>query len=151
MKRLLLFMILAALSASLSAATGLRVDKIFNGGYESDSEVELMIMSGDNSFLKKNGVTFMQLFKGPSAKYASKIVPLLKADGSKAIGQKVTYDKGRLHYAFYSLPPKTVGKVKLNRYICYLDGPKNQLRNVMLLYIEGPISPDKANRLFKSM
>jgi len=151
MRRQLLLMILATLSVSMSAATGLRVDKIFNGGYESDPEVELMIMSGDSKFLRSNGVTFMQLFKGPSAKYMEKIVPLLKADGAKAIGKKVTYEKGRLHYAFYSLPPRTVGKEKLNRYICYLDGPRNQLKNVMLLYIEGRITSDRANKLFKSM
>lgn len=148
MKRITLLAFLAVLAITLHARTGLNIDKIFEGGYEKDPKVELMIMSGD---LPNKGVTLMQLFKGPADKYASKITPLLKLDGDQATGKKVTYENGKLHYAFYTLPPKVVKGRRINRYICYLDGPKNALSSVMLLYMEGYISAQAANRLFKSM
>ncbi len=148
MRRVSLLMLLAIFAMALQARTGLNVDKIFDGGYEKDSKVEIMMMSGN---MPLNGVTLMQLFKGPAKKYASKITPLLKIDGADAIEQKVTYDGGKLHYAFYTLPPKVVKGRKVNRYLCYLDGPKQALSSVMLLYMEGELSAWAANRLFKSM
>lgn len=149
MKRLSLFILIVFASISLSAKTGLRVDKVFEGKYERDPEVSMTFMSGDNNFLGKNGITALQFFKGPSSKYASLIVPLLTADGANAVGRKVSYERGKLHYAFYSLPPKVVNKKKINRYLCYLDGPRKSRGSVMLLYMEGEITTEKANKLFK--
>lgn len=151
MKRLLLIVITAMISLSVSAVTGLRIDKIFDGQYQNDPDVTLTLMSGENSFLKRYKLTTLRFLMPRQSKYASKIVPLIIADGANAIGKKISYENGKLHYAFYSLPPKIVNRKEVKRYICYLDGPKNSLESVMLLYMEGDIFPEQANRLFKSM
>lgn len=150
MKRLLfLMMALTIFGLSASAQSSLAINRIFGGKYSSDPSVTETLMSGDQSFLRDNKLSTFATFKGNAEKYVPIIQPLVLADGAHARARNVRYRDGKLHYAFFVLPPMTVNGKNLNRYLYYLNNEKAKKPSVMVIYFDGTLSGVKAEALIK--
>lgn len=134
-----------------SAQSGLEINKIFGGKYSSDPTVTETLMSGDQKFLREHKLNTFATFKGNANKYAQIIQPLVVADGSHSRARNVRYRDGKLHYAYFVLPPVTTDGRRINRYICYLNNDKAKNPSVMVIYFDGAISNEKAEALIKSL
>lgn len=152
MKRLLTTLLLVICVATFaSAQTGLEINKIFNGKYASDPNVSETMMSGEHRYLKSHRLTVLATFKGPAARYAEIVEPKVMADGDKAVGRNVAYRKGKLHFAFFILPPVKDNNGRMNRYLYYLNNAVEGKDDIMVLYFEGPLSEQGAANLINGM
>lgn len=152
MKRIVILMIaLMAIGIGASAQSGLEIEKIFGGKYISDPTVTETMMSGDQAFLRSHKLNTFATFKGRSDKYVPIIQPLVVADGAHARARNVRYRDGKLHFAYYVLPPVTKDGRSINRYLCYLNNEKAKNPSVMVIYFDGAISNEKAEALIKSL
>lgn len=140
-----------AIGIGASAQTGLEINKIFGGKYISDPTVTETLMSGDQAFLRTHRLNTFATFKGRSDKYVPIIQPLVVADGAHARARNVRYRDGKLHYAYYVLPPVSANGRIVNRYLCYLNNEKSKNPSVMVIYFDGAISNKKAEALIKSL
>ncbi|MCM1077830.1 MAG: DUF6108 family protein [Bacteroides sp.] len=152
MKRLLTIMFaLLALPIAVCAQSGLEINRIFGGKYSSDPTVTETLMSGRQSFLRDHKLTTFATFKGNAEKYVPIIQPLVLADGSHATGRNVRYRDGKLHYAFFILPPVTDNNKTINRYLYYLNNDKAGKPSVMVIYFEGTIKNSEAENLINAL
>lgn len=140
-----------AVGLGASAQSGLEINKIFGGKYSTDPTVTETLMSGDQKFLREHKLNTFATFKGKANKYVPIIQPLVVADGSHARARNVRYRDGKLHYAYYVLPPVTADGRSINRYLCYLNNEKAKNPSVMVIYFDGAISNEKAESLIKSI
>lgn len=144
-------MTMLALRLCATAQSGLEINKVFGGKYSSDPTVTETMMSGNQNFLRSHKLTTFATFKGSAEKYVPIIQPLVVADGTHATARNVRYRDGKLHYAFFVLPPIESNGKKLNRYIYYLNNVKAKKPSVMLIYFDGTIKNQDAEELIKSM
>ncbi len=148
MKRIILIvMAIFALQLCASAQSGLEVSKIFGGKYIEDPSVTETMMSGDKAFLRDNGLSTFATFKGDAEKYGSIVQPLVLADGAHATARNVRYSSGKLQYAFFCLPAEGSAKKPVNRYLYYLHNYKAKKPYVMVIYFDGKIKPQDAEKL----
>lgn len=142
---------LTAIRLGACAQSGLEINRIFGGKYSSDPTVTETMMSGDQSFLRSHKLSTFATFKGNAAKYVQIIQPLVMADGAHATARNVRYRDGKLHYAFFVLPPVTANGKRLNRYLYYLNNEKAKKPSVMVIYFDGALTSAKAETLIKSL
>lgn len=142
---------LTAIRLGAYAQSGLEIDRIFGGKYSADPTVTETMMSGDQSFLRSHQLSTFATFKGDATKYVPIIQPLVMADGAHATARNVRYRDGKLHYAFFVLPPVTANGKRLNRYIYYLNNEKAKKPSVMVIYFDGTITSAKAETIIKSL
>lgn len=152
MKRsLITFMLMLTVTAMAFAQQNLEINKIFNGKYAGDPKVTETMISGSHQFLKSHKLETISTFKGPAAKYASTVEPLVLADGAKSVGRNIRYKEGKLHYAFFMLRPVTEDGKKINRYLYYLNNEPLKEGNIMVLYLEGTLNQNEANSLIQTI
>lgn len=151
MKRIILILMAIATVAAAYAQAGLQINSIFGGKYCADSTVTETMMTGNQRFLKKHGLSTFATFKGPAAKFASVIQPLVLADGAHATGRNIRYSDGKLRYAFFILPSVERDGHRINRYLYYINSEGVRKPSVIVIYFEGRITPDKASALINTM
>ena len=147
----ILIVIAIATVVAAYAQAGLQINSIFGGKYSADSTVTETMMSGNQRFLKKHYLSTFATFKGPAAKYASVIQPLVLADGAHATGRNIRYSDGKLRYAFFILPSVERNGQTINRYLYYINNEGARKPSVIVIYFEGRIRPEKASELINSM
>lgn len=154
MRRILLLLFLwCGIWLTSAAQTGLFIENMLNGKYASDPKVTETFMSGGgNKFLKKNHLTSFATFRGPATKYGEIAERWLLKDAEKANGKNVRYKGGKLYYGMYSFTPLSKKNgVKRNRYIYYLNNGVANGENVLIIYMEGTLLEDEADKLVRSM
>lgn len=151
MKRLILIVIALVAVVAAYAQAGLQINSIFGGKYSCDSTVTETMMSGNQRFLRKHNLSTFATFKGPAAKYASVIQPLVLADGAHATGRNIRYRDGKLRYAFFILPQVERNGQKINRYLYYINNEGTHKPSVIVIYFDGTIRPERASELINSM
>lgn len=152
MKRIFIaLMLFAAVLATATAQSGLKINQLFTGDFASDPAVTMTVMSGESHYLSSRNLNVMATFKAPAEKFAKIVEPMVLADGAHSVGKNVRYKKGVLHYAFYSLPKAKNGKQDVNRYIYYLNGGPLRMEKVTVVYFEGPVTQEEASRLIRRL
>ncbi len=152
MTRLLIIILLMIGGAgTVSAQSGLAIDKFINGGYSSDTKVTATYMTAPNKFLSSHKLNVFASFKGPSATYASEVERMVLSDGSSAAAKNVRYKNGKLYFAFYMLKPVVIENNRINRYIYYLNSAANKGSDVLLVYLEGRAGERDVTELIKNM
>ncbi|MDE6577486.1 MAG: hypothetical protein K2J82_09760 [Muribaculaceae bacterium] len=153
MKRILMIMLaLSSVIFSLSAQSGLNIEKFLGGKYASDPQVTETFISGKgNKFLEKHKLRVFATFKGPSAKYEGMVEALVMKDAATAIGKNIRYKNGKLYYGLFSLAPVVINKKKIYRYLYYLNKGVGSGKNLMVVYFEGNLNEEEALRLIQSI
>lgn len=152
MKRLFMAMILLlTVSSSGTAQTGLEISSIFSSKFSADPNVTETMISGKHKFLTDHDLTVLATFKAPASIYQSLVERLVLADGSKSVGKNIRYKDGKLNFAYFILKPIPEGSVKINRYLYYLNSIGKNGANVIVVYLEGKLSEQKAGALIHTL
>lgn len=152
MKRLILFSFSILLFAIniMAKDNDLKISEMFSSKYVSDPAVSQLLLSGENSFLRKHDLILFATFRGPSATYVPIIKPILLEDSNSAESRNIRYQDGRLAYAFFSFPPSDKDEV-IRQFVYYIDPIGKNKSDVMLIYFEGSITSGKAYRLISEI
>lgn len=128
----------------VAAQTNLNIMEIFGDRYRKSDKAVETIISGDA--LKGTDLTFYRsLVLTDMADAAEEISRAVTKDGAKALSREVKYVDGQLYYAQFVLEPAG----KTNRYIFYVNRHLKGGDKIMLVYMSGPASIDKINKLIK--
>lgn len=142
----LIFMILAMVVAFHSQAAGPPASlKYLDGHFDNDPNAALTVVMGKP--LKEYN---LDEYRGLTLKYtpekAQGIEESVVKDSQSAVDKEMSYRKGKLYYAFLTLPITHDGK---NRYLFYLNQTLAKGDKVILIYMCGKASTDKIRKLIK--
>lgn len=126
------------------AAQPLSSMKYLDGYFYGDPGASETTVKGDA--LKKFA---LKEYRGLTLQYSKEAESLLetavKSDAQIADDKEVSYRKGKLYYAFLTLPRKG----RNNRYLFYLNQTLAKGNQLILIYMEGEASAQKIKKMIK--
>lgn len=145
MKKILIFISFFFIFIHLHGATTPAAMKYLDGYFNNDSNAAVTVVMGKalNSYDldEYRGLTLTY-----TAENADKIEEAVKTDANTAIDKEIAYRKGKLYYAFITLPPEKGGK---NRYLFYLNQTLAKGNKLILIYMRGKASAEKIKKMIK--
>lgn len=144
MKKILILIAFSFIFIHLHAASSPAAMKYLDGYFNNDSNAAVTVVMGKalNSYDldEYRGLTLTY-----TAENADKIEEAVKTDANTAIDKEIAYRKGKLYYAFITLPPEK-GK---NRYLFYLNQTLAKGNKLILIYMKGKASADMIKKMIK--
>lgn len=139
-------MVIIFITALPMNATGRpRSLQFLDGYYDNDPNASVTMVKGkslkDYSLEEYRGLTLVY-----TPEECEKIEEAVKADSNTATDKETSYRKGKLYYAFLTLPKSKEGN---NRYLFYLNQTLAKGDKIILIYMEGKAPPEKIKKLIK--
>lgn len=145
MKRVLIFITLCFLFLHLQAASPPAAMKYLDGYFNNDSNAAVTVVIG-KALKSYNLDEYRGLTLTYTPENADKIEEAVKIDATTAVDKEVSYRKGKLYYAFLTLPQERDGK---NRYLFFLNQTLAKGNKLILIYMKGKASADKIKKMIK--
>lgn len=145
MHKYLILILFSILTMHCHAASPPAAMKYLDGYFNDNPDAAVTVVIGNS--LKSYD---LDEYRGLTLKYnpedAGKIEEAVKADVRSAIDKEVSYRKGKLYYAFLTLPPSGRGK---NCYLFFLNQTLAKGDKLILIYMSGKASADKIRKMIK--